>query len=70
MATIGLDKLYYAKITEAANGIETYSTPKILAKALKADLSIDLNEATLFADDAASEVVKEVRPDRARLEVA
>ena len=27
MATIGLDKLYYAKITEGDNGNETYGTP-------------------------------------------
>ncbi len=27
MATIGLDKLYYAPITEDANGDETYGTP-------------------------------------------
>jgi hypothetical protein len=26
MATIGLDKLYYAKITEGDNGEETYSS--------------------------------------------
>ena len=34
MATIGLDKLYYSKITEDASGIETYETPKTLAKAV------------------------------------
>ena len=34
MATIGLDKLYYAKITEDENGDETYATPKLLAKAI------------------------------------
>ena len=27
MATIGLDRLYYAKITEGENGEETYATP-------------------------------------------
>lgn len=27
MATIGLDRLYYAKITEDDNGDETYDTP-------------------------------------------
>ena len=32
MATIGLDKLYYAKITEDETGNETYETPKTLAK--------------------------------------
>ena len=33
MATIGLDKLYYAKITEDASGNETYGDPQPLAKA-------------------------------------
>ena len=44
MATIGLDKLYYSKITEGANGDETYDTPVQLAKAIKADLSVELAE--------------------------
>jgi phi13 family phage major tail protein len=58
MATIGLDSLYYAEITENAAGTETYDTPIKLAKAMKADLSVELAEAVLYADDAASEVVK------------
>lgn len=59
MATIGLDKLFYAKITEDENGDETYGTPKSLAKAMTAELSVELAEATLYADDGAAEVVKE-----------
>lgn len=59
MATIGLDRLYYAPITEAATGDETYGTPAVLAKAITAELSVELNEATLYADDGAAEVVKE-----------
>ena len=51
MATIGMDKLYYAKITEGANDEETYGAPISLAKAISADLSIELAEATLYADD-------------------
>ena len=35
MATIGLDRLYYAKITEDDNGDETYDTPMPLAKAVQ-----------------------------------
>ena len=61
MATIGLDKLYYAKITEDENGNETYETPVQLAKAMTADLSVELAEATLYADDGASEIVKEFK---------
>ena len=47
MATIGLDKLYYAKITEDENGNETYASP--------------VQMATLYADDGASEIVKEFK---------
>jgi len=61
MATIGLDKLFYAPITEDELGLETYGTPKVLAKAMTADLSVELNEATLYADDGAAEVVKEFK---------
>ena len=58
MATIGLDKLYYAKITEDKDGNETYASPVQLAKAISADLSVELAEATLYADDGAAEIVK------------
>lgn len=61
MATIGLDRLYYSKITEAANGTESYATPVLLAKAMKADLSVELAEAILYADDGAAEVIKEFK---------
>ena len=61
MATIGLDKLYYAKITEDESGNETYATPTSLAKAMTADLSVELSEATLYADDGAAEIVKEFK---------
>ena len=61
MATIGLDKLYYAKITEDKDGNETYASPAQLAKAISADLSVELAEATLYADDGAAEIVKEFK---------
>ncbi len=61
MATIGLDKLFYAKITEDDNGDETYATPVQMAKAMSADLSVELAEATLYADDGAAEIVKEFK---------
>ena len=61
MATIGLDKLYYAKITEDADGNETYAAPQQMAKAMTADLSVELAEATLYADDGAAEIVKEFK---------
>ena len=61
MATIGLDKLYYAPITEDDYDEEAYGTPKVLAKAMTAYLTVELNEATLYADDGAAEVVKEFK---------
>ena len=67
MATIGLDKLYYAKITEAENGEETYGKPSQLAKAMSADLSVELAEATLYADDGAAEIVKEFKSGKLTL---
>lgn len=68
MATIGLDNLYYAKITET-DGEEAYGTPEVLAKAIKADLSAELLEAILYADDSASEVVKEFKQGKLSLGV-
>ena len=69
MATIGLDKLYYATITESATGDETYGTPVQLAKAISADLSVELAEATLYADDGAAEIVKEFKSGTLSLNV-
>ena len=70
MATIGLDRLYYPKITENENGEETYATPVPLAKAITAELSVELAEATLYADDGAAEVVKEFQSGTLTLGVA
>ena len=69
MATIGMDRLYYSKITEDEYGEETYGTPNVLAKAMSADLSVEINEATLYADDAASEVVKAFKEGKITLGV-
>jgi len=69
MATIGLDKLYYSKITEDSNGQETYSTPLVLAKAITAELSVELVEAILYADDGAAEVVKDFHSGKLTLGV-
>ena len=61
MATIGLDRLYYAKITKDEIGEETYAAPVPLAKAISADMSVELAEAILYADDGAAEIVKEFK---------
>jgi len=69
MATIGLDKLYYSKITEGENGDESYGTPIMLAKAISASLSVELAEATLYADDGAAEIIKEFKNGKLSLGV-
>ncbi|MCL2644985.1 MAG: phage tail protein [Betaproteobacteria bacterium] len=70
MATIGLDRLFYAPITEApTTGEETYGAPVMLAKAISAELSVELAEATLWADDGAAEIVKEFKGGKLTLGV-
>ena len=69
MATIGLDKMFYSKITEGVGGDETFAAPISLAKAIKADLSIDLAEAILYADDGIAAVIKEFKSGKLSLEV-
>lgn len=58
MATVGLKDLYMATITET-DGNEVYGTPERLAKAIKADISTEVAEGMLYADDAVDEIVKE-----------
>lgn len=59
MATIGLRDLYRAPITVDESGKETYGAPVRMAKAISAELSVEVAEAILYADDGADEVVKE-----------
>lgn len=66
---IGLDNLVYATITDGVDGTETYGTPKPLAEAITAGLSVELIEAILYADDSASEVVKEFKQGKLSLKV-
>ena len=56
MATIGLRDLYRAPITIGDDGAEEYGTPVKMAKAISAELSVEVAEAILYAAD---EVVKE-----------
>ena len=69
MSTIGLDSLFYAPITENATGDETYGTPVQLAKAISCELSVELAEAILYADDTAAEVVKAFKQGKLTLGV-
>ena len=61
MPTIGLDNMVYSKITEGSNGEEIYGAVKKLAKSISVDLSVELLEAILYADDGASDAVKEFK---------
>ena len=56
MATIGLRDLYRAPITVGEDGEETYGTPVRMAKAISAEMSVEVAEAILYADDGADEV--------------
>lgn len=58
MATIGLRDLYMAKIT-GTGASETFGTPERLAKAIKAEMSVEVAEGILYADDGVDEVAKE-----------
>jgi phi13 family phage major tail protein len=58
MATVGLKDLYMAELTETA-GVESFGDPVKLAKAIKADISVEVAEGILYADDARDEVLSE-----------
>lgn len=60
MATIGLRDMVYAKITmNETTGEESYGSVKKLARAISASLSVDVAEATLYADDGIAEQAME-----------
>ena len=46
--TLGLKDLYYAVCTEA-DGAESYGTPKKMAEAMSADLSVKTADGSLYA---------------------
>lgn len=69
MATVGLRDLYRAPITIGADGTETYGTPVRMAKAITAELSVEVAEAILYADDGADEIVKEFVSGELKLNV-
>ena len=59
MAQIGLSDLYAADITEDTSGNETYGTPYQVAKAISADMQINVSNSVLYADDGADVEIKE-----------
>ncbi len=61
MATIGLRDVFAAKATIAEDGRVTYGTPFRVAKAIKAELSVELNEAELYGDDGLDDQIREFK---------
>ena len=60
MAQIGLRYPVYALLTEdEANGTYTYGTGKVAAKAIKVEMSLNIADAPLYADDGIAERVRE-----------
>ena len=59
MATVGLRDLYIAPITISESDAETYGTPRRLAKAISAELSVEVAEAILYGDDSVDTVERE-----------
>jgi phi13 family phage major tail protein len=70
LATYGLEKLYYATITEDSEAIETYGTPQVLAKAIKVDISVEVVEESLYADNGACYIIKEFQSGKITLNTA
>lgn len=55
MALIGLNNLWYSKLTEAADGTPSFDGAKSFGKAVSCSVSITNNSAELYADDALAE---------------
>jgi len=66
MAQIGLKYLICSKLTEVGS-VATYDTGLVMSKAIKADLSIEINEGTLYADDQIVESIKEFKSGKLTL---
>jgi phi13 family phage major tail protein len=54
MPQIGLKYLVYAKATETSSSI-SYANGGVMARAIKANIAIETNDAKLYSDDAVSE---------------
>lgn len=52
MANVGLKSFLYGELTESTSGTATYAAAKKLAGAIEAKVSVDLNSATIYRDDA------------------
>lgn len=55
MAKIGLSNYRYSKLTESSDGKATYDGPHTPGKAVSCKVSVNNNDATLYADDSLAE---------------
>lgn len=55
MAKIGLTNFRYSVLTEAADGTPSYNGAKTPAKAVSCSVSVENNDASLYADDGLAE---------------
>ena len=60
MAKIGLKNIYVAAITAEDEESVTYDTPRKISKAMTASVVPSYENATLYGDDAAQEIVEEL----------
>ena len=60
MATTGLEYIVCALYFESG-GAASYGAGMVITKAIKADLSVNLNEAVLYGDNQIAEAVKEFK---------
>ena len=60
MATTGLEYVVCAPYIETG-GVADYGEGKVVTKAIKADLAINLNDAVLYGDNKIAEAVKEFK---------
>lgn len=69
MPTIGLDKPYYAVITENASGNESYGTPIPFAQAITANINVESATGELYANDHLAYEVNEFKSGTLTLNV-
>ena len=66
MAQIGLKYLICSELTETES-VATYDVGMIMSKAIKADISIEINEGKLYANDMLVENIKEFKSGKVSL---
>ncbi|GHU48363.1 hypothetical protein FACS1894120_6780 [Clostridia bacterium] len=68
MAKIGLKHVVAAPVTAETATATTYGAGMIVGKAISASMSVEVNEATLYADNMVAETIKEFKSGKLTLE--